>query len=273
MMEIDPYQLKTPKVTLYKRKSRLQKEKEIRNHERCGEMLPALSETEEVIMLGGEKDDNHSSYSLLHQPSCKGDTEKTLNNIDDVIEYVVNDISGTKTGIDLKNKLMKAHATQTSNTSREQYKMIQDLLSSHRAFSKPAPACKKRLIRSNLSIGYLNSNPKAKEFQFQSDPFHESINDTISRVIYQTMTISYTTECSVAIVDLFHLSPLSRLICTGCFQKFSNTRAHPNQEKIPQYISDDVHVNLIQGTITMVCANCGWWTMRSVKGKLLKMKS
>ena len=205
-------------------------EKEIRNHERCGEMLPALSETEEVIMLGGEKDDNHSSYSLLHQPSCKGDTEKTLNNIDDVIEYVVNDISGTKTGIDLKNKLMKAHATQTSNTSREQYKMIQDLLSSHRAFSKPAPACKKRLIRSNLSIGYLNSNPKAKEFQFQSDPFHESINDTISRVIYQT------TECSVAIVDLFHLSPLSRLICTGCFQKFSNTRAHPNQEKIPQYI-------------------------------------
>ena len=172
----------------------------------------------------------HSSYSLLHQPSCKGDTEKTLNNIDDVIEYVVNDISGTKTGIDLKNKLMKAHATQTSNTSREQYKMIQDLLSSHRAFSKPAPACKKRLIRSNLSIGYLNSNPKAKEFQFQSDPFHESINDTISRVIYQT------TECSVAIVDLFHLSPLSRLICTGCFQKFSNTRAHPNQEKIPQYI-------------------------------------
>ena len=171
-------------------------------------------------MLGGEKDDNHhSSYSLLHQPSCKGDTEKTLNNIDDVIEFVVNDISGTKTGIDLQNKLMKANATQTSKTSRGQYKMIQDLLSSHRAFSKPAPACKKRLIRSNLSIGYLNSNPEAKEFPFQSDLIHESINDTISRVIYQT------TECSVAIVDLFHLSPLSRLICTGCFRKYSNEAA------------------------------------------------
>ena len=37
------------------------------------------------------------------KPTCANNTERILNNIDDVIEFVVNDISGTKTGLDVQN--------------------------------------------------------------------------------------------------------------------------------------------------------------------------
>merc|ERR1719411_55141 len=46
--QINLNDLKTPTISLYRRKSRFDKQQEKQNHERCGEMLPALSETEEV---------------------------------------------------------------------------------------------------------------------------------------------------------------------------------------------------------------------------------
>jgi len=274
---IDLNQLKTPTISLFKRKSRVHEEqKDSQQHERCGEILPTLSETEEVIMLGGKGDEggrkniNHKSSTTICafgdalKPTCANNTEKILANIDDVIEFVVNDISGTKTGLDVQNRLNKVTASQSSNASDEQYKVIKNLLSSHIAFSKPAPASKKMLSRLNLSKEYLNSNPKANQLEIvQPDVHHDSIHETISR----------TTECSVPTLDLFQSTPLSRLICSGCFRKYNDKNAHPVNGESQDDLSDDISVNLVQGTITTVCANCSWWTKRSVKGKWMKFKS
>ena len=63
---------------------------------------------------GGRKNINHKpstkicAFGDTLKPTCANNTEKILNNIDDVIEFVVNDISGTKTGLDVQNKLNKA---------------------------------------------------------------------------------------------------------------------------------------------------------------------
>ena len=140
--------------------------------------------------------------------------EMILKNMDDVIEFVVNDISGTATGIDMANK-----------TPDHQYKFIKNLLLRHRAFSKPAPASRKKLmqLKYQKSSGELfdcGHMPQYSSYD-SSVAIDDSINDTISRVIYQTI------DCSVSTVDLFLFSPLSNVICTGCFRKFDDKESHP----------------------------------------------
>ena len=195
---------------------------------------------------GGRKNINHKpstkicAFGDTLKPTCANNTEKIINNIDDVIEFVVNDISGAKTGLEVQNQLNKASASQSSNVSDEQYKIVKNLLSSHFAFSKPAPASKKMLTRLKLSKEYLNSNPKANQQEIvQPDVHHDSIHETISRVIYQT------TECSVPTLDLFQSTPLSRLICSGCFRKYNDKNAHPVNGESQHDLRYDIIVFLI----------------------------
>ena len=73
----------------------------------------------------------------------------------------------------------------------------------------------------------------------QPDVHHDSIHETISRVIYQT------TECSVPTLDLFQSTPLSRLICSGCFRKYNDKNAHPVDGESQHDLRYDIIVFLI----------------------------
>ena len=70
------------------------------SHERYGKILPVLQETEEIIMLGGSK---NNSYIDTTNRSNISNKRKCLNNVDSIIEFVVKDTSGLQTGANLIN--------------------------------------------------------------------------------------------------------------------------------------------------------------------------
>ena len=186
-------------------------------------------------MLGGQnsnlgripewKNNYSKPSSAIPETAKEKKAEEALKNIDDVIEFVVKDISGTATGNYMASK-----------TSDHQYKIIKNILSRHRAFSKPAPASKKKLMQlkyQRSSKRLFDTDPTVHHSALlHSDKLDDSIHDTISSVIYQTV------DCSVSTLDLFHFSPLSNVMCTGCLRKFNDRQAHPVDGELQESIRE-----------------------------------
>ena len=173
-----------------------------------------LQETEEIIILGGEKE-NYRKIANNTPQSIESDKNGTaMNNVDKVIELVVNDHSGLKTG---HNKVTSRNGTLTMQQHSITPKRRLQINSAKNVLVKPAPASKKKLV--NLEGTPENRDAVQRSVKRQNALYpkaiqsHIRINETISAVIHETYT-----ECSVDTMDLFHNSPLENLICLGCFR-------------------------------------------------------
>ena len=172
-----------------------------------------LQETEEVIILGGKKEERSMQKSTNKVKKCiSKNRDSVMKNVDNIIDAVAKDVSGTETGIDIVHRIREVSLSPWSSpykNSPPKHKVMcaNKILSKSNSLSKPAPACKKKIMH----------------------PSHIKIDDVISSVINNV-----SSECSVAAVDLFCDSPLKNLVCMGCLRHFNgkNLLANEKSEKI-----------------------------------------
>lgn len=173
-----------------------------------------------------------------------------MKNVDNIIDAVSKDVSGIETGIGIMHRIREVSLSPWSSPykkspPKDKVTCANKILSKSNSLSKPAPACKKKIMH----------------------PSHIKIDDVISAVINNV-----SSECSVAAVDLFCDSPLKNLVCMGCLRHFNgkNLLANEKSEKIysPENFRDYITVDLCHQILTTVCGNCEWWTKRNVEGRL-----
>jgi hypothetical protein len=179
-----------------------------------------LQETEEIVILGGEKGNYHKISNVRPQSDHSDKNDNGMNNVDKAIDRVVNDHSGLETGFNIISSRIGPLAMQRNSITPN--KCLQQN-GAKKVLVKPAPASKKKLA--NLESTPENGDAVEKSVKRQNALYpktiesHIRINDTISSVIHETYT-----ECSVATMDLFHDSPLENLFCMGCFRKFNRQK-------------------------------------------------
>ena len=175
-----------------------------------------LQETEEIIILGGEKENYHKIANITPQSDDSDKNSNVMNNVDKAIECVVNDHSGLETGLNIGSMRNGGLGNQQNSiTSKRCLKQN----GAKKVVVKPAPASKKKLLNLEDTPENIEDKQSAKRqnlFYPKTIESHIRINDTISRCIHEAYS-----ECSVATMDLFQNSPLENLFCMGCFRKFN----------------------------------------------------
>ena len=201
-------------------------DKHKRGDECCGKIIPVLEETEELIMLGGLKSNCSNNLKEKVESVNHRTNYNSTNNIDDVIESVVRDVSGAKTGVEITKLItgsiipITAQSTSVPN-SPEKTNLV----------AKPAPASKKKYVQLSSTVKSMSSDDCHKNISHQystssscsAQSFHSRISDTISSVINDVYL-----DCSVATVDLFYGSPLKNLVCMGCLRTFNCKNVLPS---------------------------------------------
>ena len=195
-----------------------------RGNECCGKIIPVLEETEELIMLGGEKADC-SNNSKKKAESVNHRTNYAItNNIDKVIESVVKDVSGAKTGVEITKLITGSLLPRQRMPITAKTKSVPNSPEKTNLVAKPAPASKKKFVqlsstvKSKLSadsekhLSHQNTTPSSYSLQ----SFDSRINDIVSSVNNDVYL-----DCSVASLDLFYGSPLKNLVCMGCLRSFN----------------------------------------------------
>ena len=205
-----------------------------RSYERCGEILPVLEETEEIIMLGGAKEDWSKATNKQGQSLISNARKSVMSNVDDVIESVVKDVSGVKTGgKSLDTLKISSSSSKIKSPTSTRVTKITNLPAKTNFVAKPAPASKKKFLQSlpnctsKLDVA-LKEILEQDTTLISSQPItssHNRINDVISTVINDVYV-----ECSVATVDLFHDSPLEKLVCMGCLRNFNGQNMLPSDK-------------------------------------------
>ncbi len=123
-------------------------------------------------------------------------------------------------------------------------------------FSRPAPLFKKlergEEILDRHRIGFVNpfgcDDTDVEEEVVYTDDDEEDANS-----VEAAETLKTTTNCSIAVVDLFRDSPLGSLACGGCRRHYSGADAFSFDFKCQ--------------TVCVVCSQCSWWSLRRIASK------
>ena len=191
-----------------------------------GEVLSLTKATEEIIILGGGKSDDCSRTEETNKKQPESKSKQTiLTNVDDIIDTVVKDTSGKKTGIEISSHIAITSSTQASILTKKS--AGQPLTS---LVSKPAPASKKIYYIQNVLVDEATVGRRVMEKSYiskEASSCYNSVDDVINAVAKNVVS-----KCSVATVDLFKDSPLTNLVCMGCLRHFNSpSKANVDSEK------------------------------------------